>query len=278
MSALSGVRAVFTLLAISIAFLLPGTADAQRTRVGAALLSFEANVSWSAVSADWRGLRPRWTQEVSELTSAADLGVLLLELESNIQWSAVSPEWRGRRPSWVQEANATTSESEVAQLLLDLEGNTLWSAVDGRWRGIRPGWVAELQQIASGGSSAPPPVAAPATPPPPAPAWIADRRTGCRAWNTEPKPRQTAAWSGACSNQLAQGPGVLQLFVDNQPGDRIEGTFTDGKLNGRGLTIHGAGGRTEGEFKDSVLNGRGIITSADGTRVDGIFQNGERVR
>ena len=71
---------------------------------------------------------------------------------------------------------------------------------------------------------------------------------------------------------------MLQLFVDNQPGDRFEGTFTDGKLNGRGLIIHGTGGRTEGEFRDSMLNGRGIITRPDGSRVDGTFQNGERVR
>ncbi|HYC63336.1 MAG TPA: hypothetical protein VEC14_01285, partial [Reyranellaceae bacterium] len=143
---------------------------------------------------------------------------------------------------------------------------------------IRPAWVAGLQRLASASPAPPPATAAPAAPAAPPPAWIADRRTGCRAWNTQPTPRQTAQWSGTCSNQLAQGPGVLQLFVDGQPTDRIEGTFIDGKLNGRGLIIHGAGGRTEGEFQDGQLNGRGILTGPDGSRIDGIFRNGERVR
>ena len=159
MSALSGVRAVFVLVAVSIAFLLPGPADAQGTRVGAALLSFESAVSWNVVSAEWRDIRPRWTQEVADLTSPVDLAVLLLELESNMEWHSVSAEWRNRRPSWVQEVNGAMREREVALLLLDLEGSTLWSAVDAKWRDIRPGWITELQQIASGAAPAPPPAA-----------------------------------------------------------------------------------------------------------------------
>jgi protein gp37 len=159
MSALSSVRAVFILLAVSIAFLLPGPVDAQGTRVGAALLSFESAVSSNVVSAEWREIRPRWTQEVADLTSPVDLALFLLELESNMEWHSVSPEWRNRPPSWVQEVNGAMRESEVALLLLDLEGNTLWSAVDAKWRNIRPGWLAELHQIASGAEPAPPPAA-----------------------------------------------------------------------------------------------------------------------
>jgi len=98
MSALPGVRAAVVLVGLLAAFALPGPAAAQRSAVGAALLRFEAALSWNAVSDDWRGIRPRWVQAAASTTSVDDLAELLLELEGNMGWNSVSLEWRGRRP------------------------------------------------------------------------------------------------------------------------------------------------------------------------------------
>jgi hypothetical protein len=102
-------------------------AHAQRGRVAAALLQYEAAVTWEAVTPDWRRIRPGWLQQVG---------------------SAVQRSWRGRRAGWVAEAQSARSPGEVARLLLELEAVTLWSAVDGSWRNTRPGWVAELSAVA----------------------------------------------------------------------------------------------------------------------------------
>lgn len=128
-------------------------ARAQRSAVGAALLQFEEAVTWEAVSAEWRGLRPGWVQRAGNATAPQDLAALMVLLETNMGWHAVQPSWRGRRDPWIAEARAARSEAEVARLLLELEQVTLWSAVDGSWRATRPGWVARLGAIAGGGGS-----------------------------------------------------------------------------------------------------------------------------
>jgi hypothetical protein len=139
-----------TLLAAG--FLAAGSraARAQQGAVGAALLQFEEAVTWEAVSAEWRGLRPGWMQRVAQATAPQDLAALTALLETHMGWHAVEPRWRGRRESWLAEARAARSEAAAAALLLELEEVTLWSAVDGSWRATRPGWVARLRQVAGG--------------------------------------------------------------------------------------------------------------------------------
>ncbi len=128
---------------------------AQQNDVALALLQFEQAVTWEAVGAEWRGLRPGWTQRVARASHPQDIAALMVILETNMGWQAVEGRWRARRDPWIAEARSARSEAEVARLLLDLEEATLWSAVDASWRGARPGWVARLGAIAGGGRGAP---------------------------------------------------------------------------------------------------------------------------
>jgi hypothetical protein len=111
------------------------------------------------------------------------------------------------------------------------------------------------------------------------PGWIADARTGCHVWNDVPRPKETVTWSGGCSNRFAEGKGVLQWFVDGKPGQRYEGEYRYGRLNGRGVLHYGATTehvsiRYEGEFRDGQESGRGVETWADGRRYEGEYRAG----
>ncbi|MBY0338241.1 MAG: hypothetical protein K2X11_16620 [Acetobacteraceae bacterium] len=127
---------------------LPWPAAAQSTALGAALLQFERAIAWEAVSAEWRGIRPRWVQQAGRAEAAPDIAALLLTLETHIGWQAVDRRWANRRPGWVAVTRRATTQAQVARLLLDLEQATLWSAVDPSWRNTRPRWVANLLALA----------------------------------------------------------------------------------------------------------------------------------
>ncbi|MBC8037683.1 MAG: hypothetical protein H7X89_10765 [Rhizobiales bacterium] len=126
---------------------LTSPGHAQRGPVAAALMQFEAAVTWEAVSADWRGIRPGWLQQVAAAFNPTEVSTLMMHLEAAMTWEAVRPEWRDRRAGWLAEAQAARAPAEVARLLLELEEVTLWSAVDGSWRETRPGWVAQLSAV-----------------------------------------------------------------------------------------------------------------------------------
>lgn len=128
-----------------------GSGMAQGSAVGAALLQFEQAVTWEAVTADWRQLRPGWVQQVTAAKSPRELAALLATLETNMGWHAVEEQrWRGRRDAWLGECQRAATDADVARLLLELEEVTLWSAVDQSWRQARPDWVSRLQRIAAG--------------------------------------------------------------------------------------------------------------------------------
>ena len=105
------------------------------------------------------------------------------------------------------------------------------------------------------------------------PGWITDARTGCRVWNPYPQPKETVTWTGACSNGLAQGHGVMQWFEDGKVNSRHDGEYRDGKANGRGVVTFASGSHYDGKFCDSKRNGRGVFTFADGTRYDGEWRD-----
>ncbi len=114
-----------------------------------------------------------------------------------------------------------------------------------------------------------------------------DRRTGCRLWPPEGLPIEggaTAQWSGACKNGLAEGAGTVTLtYAKPNQGLRItnmEGTFINGRLNGKGLvtvTLEGKGGREEGTFVNGRLNGPGRLTIPSMGSSDGEFRDNEMV-
>lgn len=116
--------------------------------------------------------------------------------------------------------------------------------------------------------------------PPPGPGWITDTRTGCRIWNTNPKPNLTVSWSGPCQNRVAQGHGVLQWFANDRPADRYEGDLVAGKFDGQGSYISADGFRYAGGWRDGRANGRGELTTKNGdfsgTWIEGCFRDGDR--
>jgi hypothetical protein len=128
--------------------------------------------------------------------------------------------------------------------------------------------------------------------------WIADPKTGCKVWNPYPGPGQSIAWTGDCTDGLAQGRGTLQWFKDGKPGERDEGEFNGGKQDGRGVRVftngaryegdfkngkregygvevYAGGGRYEGRWKDNIFEGHGVAALANGNRFEGEFQDGK---
>jgi hypothetical protein len=111
--------------------------------------------------------------------------------------------------------------------------------------------------------------------PAPAGGWIAYSRTGCRAWNPNPQPEETIAWSGGCENGVLQGNGVLQWYKEGKPTETDEGEFRDGKLNGHSV-LTWADERFEGDYRDGKANGRGVEAWANGNRYEGEFRDDKR--
>jgi len=57
-------------------------------------------------------------------------------------------------------------------------------------------------------------------------------------------------------------------------GDRYEGEFSNGLMDGWGTYYYKSGARYEGEFKKDLMRGKGILTTPDGQRYVGGFLNG----
>jgi hypothetical protein len=104
--------------------------------------------------------------------------------------------------------------------------------------------------------------------------WIADQN-GCEAWNGNPQPNESIAWTGGCSNGKMNGNGTLQWYKDGQKNERYEGQYKDGKLNGQGVYTWANGDRYEGQWKDDKKNGQGEFTWANGNRYDGQYKDGK---
>jgi len=108
------------------------------------------------------------------------------------------------------------------------------------------------------------------------PGWIADARTGCKVWNTNPQPNETVTWSGACQNGFAQGHGTLQAFLNERPIEHFEGEYRDGKAAGYGVAMSPNGDSYMGDWKDGRRNGHGVLTVSNDYRYDGEWRNGRK--
>ena len=112
------------------------------------------------------------------------------------------------------------------------------------------------------------------------PGWIADAK-GCRVWDATPKPSHSVTWTGPCQNQLAQGRGVLQWYVNEHPSDRYDGELVAGKLDGQGTYVSADGYRYAGQWRDGKANGTGELSTKTGTFkgswTNGCFREGTRL-
>lgn len=103
--------------------------------------------------------------------------------------------------------------------------------------------------------------------------YSADKNTGCKVWNPNPKPTETIIWSGPCVSGFADGQGKLQWLQNGQIYETDEGLWSMGRQVGRGSQVW-ALGRYDGEISNSEPNGRGVLM-LKGARYDGEFHNGK---
>lgn len=103
--------------------------------------------------------------------------------------------------------------------------------------------------------------------------FIADKNTGCKIWNPNPRSVETIVWSGSCSNGLAQGRGKLQWLQNGKFYETDEGEWSAGRQVGRGSQAW-ALGRYDGEVANSEPNGQGVLKLKT-DRYDGAFRNGK---
>jgi hypothetical protein len=101
--------------------------------------------------------------------------------------------------------------------------------------------------------------------------WIADDRTQCRVWNSNPGPNESIKWSGSCSDGKASGKGILQWYKNGASNGRYEGDFFAGKRHGKGINTDPDGSRYEGNYFDDMMHGKGIIILPNGNRYEGDF-------
>lgn len=59
-------------------------------------------------------------------------------------------------------------------------------------------------------------------------------KEGCKVENPYPNPKETVSWTGACTDGMAAGFGVLQWYYDGIPTSGYVGEFQAGKRHGVG--------------------------------------------
>lgn len=104
--------------------------------------------------------------------------------------------------------------------------------------------------------------------------FISDKN-GCNVANPFPQPGESITWSGDCKNNVADGEGVLQWFVDGKIADKYEGTLKDGWAEGKGTLTRSEGGRYTGDWKHSLQDGDGRYDAADGSWYEGQWKDGQ---
>ena len=75
----------------------------------------------------------------------------------------------------------------------------------------------------------------------------------CKIWNPEPQPNESVTWSGGCKEGYASGRGVLRWTENGKPDVEFDGTYANGKRNGRGVIITPDGRRVEGVWVNDIL-------------------------
>ncbi|MBK7002176.1 MAG: hypothetical protein IPH35_20135 [Rhodoferax sp.] len=104
--------------------------------------------------------------------------------------------------------------------------------------------------------------------------WIADAKTACQVWSSNPSPGESISWSGTCSDGKATGTGTLQWYLNGKPNGRYEGEYRDGLVHGKGTYVLANGNRYEGEYRDGKMHGKGTYVEANGGRYEGEYRDG----
>lgn len=110
------------------------------------------------------------------------------------------------------------------------------------------------------------------------PCWMdLSDHPGCYVWNPDPKPGETAAWSGECSGGLAQGQGTLKWINDRgRRTTETTGSLQDGKTHGRWVEKFASGIVQEGPYVQGKRHGKWVLRGPDGGVQKGPFVEGRQ--
>ena len=97
---------------------------------------------------------------------------------------------------------------------------------------------------------------------------------GCRAWVLGQK-IYNAKWDGSCRAGFADGQGALTVEARDNNGFTDEGSFVNGRMQGRGKRTWLNGDHYEGEFVDGHESGQGTFAWHSGATYTGTFANGQ---
>jgi hypothetical protein len=111
---------------------------------------------------------------------------------------------------------------------------------------------------------------------PPEPGWIADKITGCKIWNPDPRPNESVTWSGPCVAGEIFGQGVEQWYENGSLGNRIEGILKDNRWQGNVTVTYPNGQKFVGTLSDNGKRNEGILYSPDGSFLRRISSGQER--
>jgi len=107
--------------------------------------------------------------------------------------------------------------------------------------------------------------------------YILDQN-GCKHFNPNPKPNETATWSGKCVNGYGSGYGTFQWYKDGKEGSsKYIGEMKNGKEHGKGVLIFANGEKYKGSFVDGKKHGKGTFNYANGDQYSGQWKGGEKL-
>jgi hypothetical protein len=78
----------------------------------------------------------------------------------------------------------------------------------------------------------------------------------CLVWNSDPKPGETATWTGACVGGKVNGQGKLTWRSGSRSSSYV-GSYKAGKRDGVGTFNDGSGNWYSGPFANGVPHGTG---------------------
>lgn len=96
---------------------------------------------------------------------------------------------------------------------------------------------------------------------------------GCKVWNPNPAPDESANWNGACKDGFVEGVGVLEWRRGGKAYERDEGQWRLGRQIGQGSQTW-PGGQFKGQLADSMPSGQGVLIVGE-ARYEGAFLNGK---
>ena len=77
-------------------------------------------------------------------------------------------------------------------------------------------------------------------------------------------------YTGGFRDSKFVGKGVIVTG-----GNRCEGEFSNGELNGKAICKYQGGEQFTGEFKNGDREGKGVFTSANGNKIEGTWKAGK---